>query len=238
MMKKYIALLIFAVAGLGAQAQSDPSLVNQATNTPANGQLEKNHFKEEPQYHMEVREKREGKNVISIFYDMSFPTGDMTNTISENSYEGFTFDYRHFVNDNVALGVVTGRNYYSQHYERDTYPIENGTVTGERWESIKVIPVMLSAYYYFDTNTFIEPYVGMQIGAGSIHQQTEIGYTSVYDQKWSFGFAPEFGIYIPLNEADNFGFIAKGQYNYYMYDQNKIGDLTGWQCGLGLSFKF
>jgi hypothetical protein len=64
-------------------------------------------------------------NLYGFSWEVSFPVGKTF--ISNPSFLGGKFEYRHFIKRNISLGATIGWNNYQQYVSRETY--ENAAQT-------------------------------------------------------------------------------------------------------------
>ena len=154
-------------------------------------------------------------------YQVSFPTGDTKDFISDPSWRGFGLDFRYTVKKNVTVGFVTGWNIF---YEQvtGTTQLETdppGAITAQTNRYINFVPIMLNTHYYFGKRGDIRPYAGLSAGGYYVNQELQMGIATFNNDGWEWGVAPELGVVIPVQRG--LGIIIAGKYNY-LFTKNTV----------------
>ncbi len=147
-------------------------------------------------------------------YQISFPLGDTKNFTDATSFRGFGLDFRYTVQKTTTVGVALGWNSF---HERTTETIELGTtnpgaITGTQNRHINSFPIMANVHYYFGERGGVRPYVGLNAGGYYMLQRFSIGISTIQNDRWEWGIAPEAGIIIPVDR--DLAIMINGKYNY------------------------
>jgi len=158
-------------------------------------------------------------------YQVSFPTGDTKDFISDPSWRGFGLDFRYGVEKAVTVGFVTGWNiFYEQVNGTTQLNTKNpGAITALSNRYINFVPVMMNAHYYLGEKGKYRPYIGLCAGGYYVDQEMQIGIADVINDSWEWGVAPEVGIIIPVDRE--VGIILAAKYNY-IFTNDTIFDGT------------
>jgi opacity protein-like surface antigen len=153
------------------------------------------------------------QNTVAVQYAISFPLGKTADFIDGTSFRGATFDYRHHISPNLAIGAGIGWYAFYEKKDYDTYTTndQRTSVSGLQRRYINSVPVVILADYYFgaseDNN--LMPFVGLGIGTTYNRQDIAMG---VYDSKvnsWHFTLAPEAGLKYHLKERTYLNISAR-----------------------------
>ena len=153
-------------------------------------------------------------NIYGISWEVSFPLGKKF--VSNTSFLGGKFEYRHFIKDNFSLGGTMSWNNYSQYVERQTYENADQTqaVTTDNQRYIFNLPVTVDGFYYLKKIKRVMPFVGLGLGAQYSSQQAYFNIFLVEDKNWGFVARPQIGAYIPFSEFTRNGILVSAGYNY------------------------
>lgn len=177
----------------------------------------------------------------NMTYNMSFPTGKLSDYIDKPSFKGFGMEGRWFSNKNISFGLSFAWTVYDQ---RVTDPIQivneglSGTISGTQIRIVNSLPILATAHYYVgkrrDQFRF---YFGTGAGMYYIKQRLEIGLVAFESDNWHFGLAPEAGVLISLNR--DFTMIFNAKYNYAFSAGKPLGggdDNTYAYWGINVGF--
>jgi len=176
--------------------------------------------------------------ITALTYNVSIPDGDMKNYIDETSWRGFGFDGKWFVDGDrpLTLGIALAWHVFNETTD-GTIVLDQGALTGHQNRYVNSFPMMLTAHYYFGNRNQLWAYLGVGAGAYYMIQRFEIGVWAFEETHWHFGVVPEFGIQIPLSEAD---FLINVKYNYAFASGEPIAgdpiDWTYWGINVGLAY--
>lgn len=170
----------------------------------------------------------------SVQYGMSFGTGDLNDYISEPSFRGALIEYRKAIKGNLLVGLDIGWNVFYEKKDFDTYTSGTVTVSGVQYRSQNLIPIMISADYFFKTNTTFKPYVGFGIGTIYTERNTDMGQFRLQQNQWHFALKPELGMLYEVAYKTNIKLAAK-YYNGFEADSLE-GNQNYFSVSAGVTF--
>ena len=173
------------------------------------------------------------QNHIQLSYDFSVATGDTRDYIGKSSPRGGSFEFRHHVNKNIALGLKVGLQTFYEALEKDTYTEDNITYYGKQFRYLNSSPVLATFQYNLTGNeTGSRSYVKLGAGAYYFEKRTDLGlYTFTNDYQWNFGLQPELGIIFPMNNT--FAINVNARYNYILRNQS-LDNQQYFSLGVGI----
>ncbi len=152
----------------------------------------------------------------NMTYNMSFPTGNLSDFIDKTSFKGFGIEGRWFQSRNLSLGLSFAWTVFDQRVSDPIQIVQDGvsaTVSGTQIRVVNSLPILATAHYYVgkrrDKFRF---YFGTGVGMYYIKQRLEIGLVAFESDNWHFGVAPEVGVII--NFSREFTMIVNTKYNY------------------------
>ena len=178
-------------------------------------------------------------NMSYLAWDVSFPSGSVSDFISKTSFSGGTFGYRKMLNKgNVSIGGDISWNSLYEYAPRKTYELPNGAVTTDLYKYVYTLPFGLNAHYYFQGNKLVTPYAGLMLG--TTYSQQKIYYNTYVteDENWGFYIRPEIGAMIKFDEYTNWGLLIGARYNYSTNQQAdfKIDNISTISLQLGMAW--
>ena len=176
------------------------------------------------------------QNKTNIYYTMGMPMGNTNDYIDKTSFRGMGFEYQYLLSDNFALGGVLQWSTFYKSLPKDTYPINNGAITGYQYRYINTVPMYVTGTYYLASDDAkIRPYLGLGVGTYWLEKRTDMGlYTDIYNS-WHFGLIPKAGILIPVSYSTSF-YIGL---DYNMAFKNNDMDTQSWLgISIGLDFDY
>ena len=152
----------------------------------------------------------------NMTYNMSFPTGNLSDFIDKTSFKGFGIEGRWFQSRNLSLGLSFAWTVFDQRVSDPIQIVQDGvsaTVSGTQIRVVNSLPILATAHFYTgkrrDKFRF---YFGTGVGMYYIKQRLEIGLVAFESDNWHFGVAPEVGVII--NFSREFTMIVNTKYNY------------------------
>lgn len=179
----------------------------------------------------------EGDKLYTISYAAGTPFGSLGNFISGSLFDGITVEARTFRSETFSTGFSVGFNSFRQQLPRGIYPIQNGAYSSIQTRFISTIPVLLQGTYHFPVNSKrFKPYTGVGIGGHVITYGKWDGPYDDENNKMSvrFGGRPFVGTLITL--GDTFGLNVAARYNYVLYQNNEINNLSYAELAVGIYF--
>ncbi|MEE8572356.1 MAG: hypothetical protein V3T20_03765 [Gemmatimonadota bacterium] len=169
-------------------------------------------------------------------YNVSIPTGDTYDYISEGSFRGFEVEGRRFITPNLSWSLSWQWSTFNEATD-GTFEIPNGHISGNQHRILYSWPFLAKAHYYFGEpaiyNENAVPFVGIGAGAYWIRQSLEIGVLAVEESNWHLGFSPEAGVLIPTTGANSL--VLSAGY-HYAFESGGRGPHSYWTVKLGLAY--
>ena len=161
----------------------------------------------------------------NMTYNMSFPTGNLSDFIDKPSFKGFGIEGRWFQSRNLSLGLSFAWTVFDQRVGDPIQIVQDGvsaTVSGTQIRVVNSLPILATAHFYTgkrrDQYRF---YFGTGVGMYYIKQRLEIGLVAFETDNWHFGLTPEAGVLISLNR--DLTMIVNGKYNYAFSSGEALG---------------
>ncbi len=166
----------------------------------------------------------------TVDYSIAVPMGDTKDFISNTSFRGFSFEFGRFFNEEISLGFLFAWSVFNESFPRDTYELEDLTLTGNLYRYINAFPLMAMGRYNFSPDSRFRPYVGLASGAYVINKVSDFGVHRFENKNWHFGLAPEAGLIIGFGEEAFFNLGAR--YNYAFKSGGDTHSWLGIQTGV------
>lgn len=172
---------------------------------------------------------------VGLTWNMAHPAGDLKEYTGQASWRGFTFEGRHFLSERWSVGLALNYNVFHQNTD-ELVSIENRDISGTQFRVVYSLPLLATAHYYiiWDYYQKVDPYVGIGIGAYRMERRLDIGVSSIRDNNWHLGFAPELGLAVPFDFARSIYFNVR--YNYAL-EAGGIGPYSYWGFNLGAAWR-
>ena len=153
-------------------------------------------------------------NLYGVSWEVSFPVGKAF--VSNTSFLGGKFEYRHFIKRNISLGATLSWNNYEEYVSRETYENAEQTqaITSDNQRYVFNLPMTVDGFYYFEHGKKIRPYFGLGLGAQYSSQAAYFNIFVIEDKNWGFVMRPQLGAYIPFSEFSHNGFVLAAGYNF------------------------
>ncbi len=159
----------------------------------------------------------------TVNYGISVPLGDTRDFIANTSFRGFSFEFGRFLTEEISIGFGFAWSVFNESFPRDTYELEDLTLTGNLYRYINAFPLMAIGRYYFNPDSQVRPYVGLASGAYVIAKVSDFGVHRFENKNWHFGVAPEAGVIIGIGTE---AFVNLGaRYNHAF---KSGGDTHSW----------
>lgn len=170
----------------------------------------------------------------TLSYSIGFPVGDLSDYIQNMSWRGITLDYRKMVNPNVGVGFSAGWNVFYEELDRDTYTIDNQSLTGKQYRYSNHIPLYVNPTYYLKPGESLNPFISLGIGTIYTLRNTDMNLYTWEQESWGFALAPEVGLHYSIDDAT--AVTVTGKLNHAF----KSGDIDAAQSffSLNLGFSF
>ncbi len=170
----------------------------------------------------------------NLYYTMGVPLGNTNDFIDKTSFRGMGFEYQYMFTDRLALGGVLQWSTFYQEFPEDTYQLDNGAITGYKYNYINTVPMYLTGTYYLagDDATVI-PYIGLGVGTYWLESRSDMGLYAGVDNTWHFGVIPKAGILVPFSYSTSL-YIG---FDYNIAIKNSEVDQQSW-LGISVGFNF
>lgn len=76
----------------------------------------------------------------TVNYGISVPLGDTKDFISNTSFRGFSFEFGRFFTEEISVGFMIAWSVFNESFPRDTYELEDLTMTGNLYRYINAFP--------------------------------------------------------------------------------------------------
>jgi len=132
------------------------------------------------------------QQIFGLSYDVSFPTSDTKEFVSNTSVLGFGLDARKMTHSKYSYGVTFHWNSFKDDRlervgsEADVIMIDD--------RSLESFPLLVNGHYYFfsELESF-RPFIGGNIGTYFIITRRMVDGIPRSDTNWHFGLAPDIG---------------------------------------------
>lgn len=152
------------------------------------------------------------KNIMTLNWQFATPVN--ANYLTNTSWVGGNFEFRHFVNKKVSIGAGLSWNSFEQYIGPKLYEKPDGSraLFTDMVRQVYTLPLYANAHYYFESGSKIKPYVGIGLG-GQYSEQS--AYYNIF-----------------VSEAKNWGFVARPEVGL-LY---KLGNYAGLHLNVGYSY--
>jgi len=164
----------------------------------------------------------------SLFgWDISFPMGGTKDFIvsSSTSLRGFSFEYRRFVREQVAVSfyfgwhVMNGESVSTVELDKEQFAYD-GHLTGKHWNYINSFPIMVGAHYYLGSRNGLHASLGLNAGLMAIEERLEINVVAFQSTKWGLAIAPELAVFYPV--TPDVKAFAGAKYHYSLTSSDGV----------------
>ncbi len=173
-------------------------------------------------------------SVVNVAWSIGFPSGDLSDYISDVSARGFSVSYGRFVKPELTVGFSTGWNVFNTSRSYQTYTEGTTSLSGKQWRTNNSIPILANANYYFKKSDKINSYAGMGIGMVYNRRNTDMYIYTLEEESWNFALQPEIGLEYKIDSK--VALTAAGKY-YYCFESGEIPYPTSYfALNIGVSF--
>ncbi len=177
-----------------------------------------------------------------ITYDMSASSSIPGSSDSESEFvEDFSFRgiglQARYVPDrggNLSYGFSGAWHVLNEETD-EVVNLPGADVSGTQLRYFNAVPLLLNAHYYFGSRGGIRPYVGVNAGTYYIERRIDIGISSLKEDNWHLGWAPEIGLVVPLGRPE-VAFLGSVKYNW-AFSAGGTGDQKYWGFSLGFVYR-
>lgn len=170
---------------------------------------------------------------VSFGYRMAFPMASFREYIKATSFRGVQFDYKYFLNDNVAVGFTYHWNGFYDNVPRSTYQFDGGAVTAEQYNFSYASNILIGADYYIPTSTIIKPFIGFRGGMGYLELDRFVGALQFQETVWKFSYSATFGTLFQIPNT-SLAFTLEGSWNQVTFDNVHYKNMSS--IGLFIGF--
>ena len=171
----------------------------------------------------------------TIGYSIGFPVGDLSDFIQKASFRGVNMDFRKMVNPNVGVGFSVGWNVFYEEFARDTYTIDNQSITGKQFRYSNHVPMYINPAYFLKPGETVNPFVGLGIGTIYTRRNTDMNLYTIEQEAWNFALVPEVGFQYNIDDAT--AVSVSGKFNYGFKAGNELTTAQSYfTLNVGLSF--
>jgi outer membrane protein len=170
---------------------------------------------------------------VSFGYRMAFPMASFRDYIKTTSFRGVQFDYKYFVNDNIAVGFQYHWNGFYENKPRQTYETEFGAITAEQFNFSYASSLLLGADYYIPTNVIVKPFIGVRLGTGYLEIDRFVGAVQFQETEWRFSYSATVGALFQIPNT-SLAFTLEGSWNQVTFDNVHYKHLSN--VGLFIGF--
>lgn len=141
----------------------------------------------------------QAQKYTSVTYSIGFPSGDLLDYIGKTSWRGINIDYKNLINPNVGIGFSVGWNVFYEELAKDTYTLDNISVTGKQYRYSNHVPIFVNANYYLKPEEDKCPFFGFGIGTIYTARNTDMNLYTYKLEAWNFAIQPEIGMKYEMN---------------------------------------
>jgi hypothetical protein len=172
------------------------------------------------------------QSTTTFSYSVGFPVGDLSDFIQKASFRGIALDYRKMVQPNIGIGFSAGWNVFYEAMDRDTYTIDNQSLTGKQYRYSNHIPLYINPTYYLKPGASVNPFFSLGIGTIYTLRNTDMNLYTLEQEAWNFALVPEVGLHYAIDDAT--AFTVTGKFNYGF----KAGEINSAQSFFTLNVGF
>ncbi len=173
-------------------------------------------------------------STFGLNYNISIPTGNSADFISDASFRGASFEYTYIPDDNFGIHFEGGWNNFYEKFDEATYERGTMSITGTQYRYTESVPLFVGLNYFLMPESFIKPYAALGLGTIYTEQRNDVGLYSFISNGWQFGLKPELGAAINLSENTFLKLSAK---YYYGFKTDHLNAQTYIAFNMGLAFR-
>lgn len=159
---------------------------------------------------------------FSVTYAIGIPTGDIQSFSSDVSFRGIALDYRYSFQPNLAVGFMLGMNTFYTELPKDTYTLENVSLTGKQYRYSNHLPMLATLTYYLNAEGDIKPFATLGVGTMYSRRNTDMNLYTIELDAWNFVLQPEVGL--EFRNFDSVGFVLSAKYLHGFSAGNELPD--------------
>lgn len=156
--------------------------------------------------------------------------------VDDFSFRGIGLEARYVPNrgGNLSYGFSGSWNVLNEK-TNEVVNLPDAAISGTQLRYFNSVPLLVNAHYYFGSRGGIRPYAGINAGTYWIERRVDIGLSSIKDDNWHFGWAPELGVIVPLGRPE-VALIANARYNW-AFSAGGSGDQKYWGFNVGFMYR-
>jgi opacity protein-like surface antigen len=156
--------------------------------------------------------------------------------VDDFSFRGIGLEARYVPTrgGNLSYGFSGSWNVLNEKTD-EVVNLPGAAISGTQLRYFNAVPLLVNAHYYFGSRGGIRPYAGINAGTYWIERRVDIGISSIKDDNWHFGWAPELGVIVPLGRPE-VALIANTRYNW-AFSAGGSGDQKYWGFNIGLMYR-
>lgn len=176
---------------------------------------------------------------FNVDWQLSMP---ISNDFADNfSGWGMNLEGGYFLTDEITIGGFLCYQTNFEKFGRQTLDLGNGNaLTTSQRHAIFQLPFGVSGRYNWLTDSIVQPYAGLKLGASWAQLSSYYYVYKQYTDTWGFYLSPEVGISIFPRPDMRFGFHAAIFYSYATNSGNllsyKVDGLQNVGFRVGISF--
>ncbi len=176
---------------------------------------------------------------FNIDWQLSMP---ISNDFADNfSGWGMNLEGGYFLTDEITIGGFLCYQTNFEKFGRQTLDLGNGNaLTTSQKHAIFQLPFGVSGRYNWLTDSIVQPYAGLKIGASWAQLSSYYYIYKQYTDTWGFYLSPEVGISVFPRPDMRFGFHVALFYSYATNSGNllsyKVDGLQNFGFRVGISF--
>jgi opacity protein-like surface antigen len=172
---------------------------------------------------------------VSFTYPISIGTGDLGDYISQPSFRGIAIDYRRDVKTNLAIGFHLAWNVFYEEMSKETYTVDNASLTGKQYRYQNSFPMLATATYFLKPEETLNPFVTLGIGTVYNRRNTDMNIYTLEQEAWNFALQPEAGFLYEI--AENTAISISVKYYSGFKGGNELTEAQNY-VSLNLGFSF
>ena len=149
----------------------------------------------------------------TLSYSIGIPVGDLSDFIGQPSWRGVVLDFRKMINPNIGVGFSAGWNVFYEEMAKDTYTVDNISLTGKQFRYSNHIPLYINPTYYLKPGDSMNPFFSLGIGTIYTLRNTDMNLYTYEQEAWNFALAPEVGLQYAL-EGSGAALSVSAKFNY------------------------
>jgi hypothetical protein len=175
-----------------------------------------------------------------VNWEISQPLGGFADYIDSTSLAGVSFEGRNFISEKISLGLLFSWNRYDQSFDNESFPIQNGVVTGPVFRDSSMFAIRATGHFYPLQGKSVRPYVGLGIGGGWNYAYQQTADLSLSQSNFDFIVSPEIGTFLNLTSgwSSGVGLNLALRYTYTTATNGRVDGSQALSGIIGLTFGY